>query len=285
MKWMISKIPPSKNFIRRWLLRLGVASETTSLLDYHRIPIQLIVSSEIESGTRLHSCQKEPEVIQWIEEEFQPEDVFYDIGANIGAYTLVAAAYWKGSIQVISFEPSGINYGRLLSNLRLNGLTERVIALPVALSDQTRLDTFHYQNTLAGGALHALGNATDSQGNPFDPSFSTDVLAFTLDDLIEQFHLPAPTQIKLDVDGIENRILNGGRKTLFNVKSLMVEIDGENPHATGIRSFLKECGFCETAVYPYRYGKTQPQFQSVSNVLFKRTVTDQPVTPLPKRSR
>jgi len=60
--------------LRRWLrlcarlrLVLGVSGETVALLDYDRLPIRLSVSSDIEYHTRLHSCRKEPEVIEWIE--------------------------------------------------------------------------------------------------------------------------------------------------------------------------------------------------------------------------
>ena len=87
----------------------GVRSRRAELLeqaglqaaaDYDRQAIKMGVSSWIEYSIRLHSCKKEPETIAWIEGELSEASVLYDVGANVGAYTLVAAAYGGRAVRV-----------------------------------------------------------------------------------------------------------------------------------------------------------------------------------------
>ncbi len=250
--------------------RLGLPGQVIGLLDYDRHAIRLGVSSEVEYHTRLHACRKEPEMVAWIEREMEKGDVFYDIGANVGTYTLVAASYWKELVRVVAIEPSAFNFARLLSNLTLNGFERWVTPLPVALANTTGLDTFHYANLTPGGALHALGEAKDYRGRDFHPAASAAVLTFDLDTLVEQFKLPAPTHLKLDVDGTELIILQGAEGSLRSVKSLLVELDEAHPQSSLVRTFLSDRGFKEAACYPYRYGHLHPQFKGASNVLFHR---------------
>jgi FkbM family methyltransferase len=222
----------------------------------------------MEYHTRLHSCKKEPETIAWIEQEFKMGDVFYDIGANVGTYSLVAAARWEDSIRIVAIEPSAINFARLIRNLVLNGYECRVTALPVALGPRTEISTFHCQNLVAGGSLHALGEARDYRGMAFTPAASYEILSFDLDTLVRQFHLPAPTHLKLDVDGTELQILRGAEEALSGVHSVLVE---SNQESGIVGSFLTEHGFEEVRVYPYRYGDRHPEFRNLSNILFRNT--------------
>ena len=56
-------------------------------MDYSEGDIFLDVSSSMEYRVRLYSCRREPETVNWIETFFEEKDVFYDIGANVGAYS------------------------------------------------------------------------------------------------------------------------------------------------------------------------------------------------------
>lgn len=73
---------------------------------------------------------KEPETIEWID-DFQEGDVFWDVGANVGVYTLYAATTHK--LQVLAFEPSASNYLLLNRNVEINKLSDRVRAYCVGL--------------------------------------------------------------------------------------------------------------------------------------------------------
>ena len=66
--------------------------------------ILLTVKSNMELKTRSNSCKKEPETIDWLTDNLRDGDIFYDVGANVGAYSLVAASI-NDNIKVYSFEP------------------------------------------------------------------------------------------------------------------------------------------------------------------------------------
>ena len=267
---------PVSRWARRWSrwrarlrLQLGLPP-CAAWLDYDRYPIPLMVTSLLEYHTRLLACQKEPETIEWIERTFAAGDVFYDIGANVGTYTLVAAACWAQAVRIVAIEPSPLNFVNLIRNLRLNACARHVVPLPVALARTTGMQPFHFHTLEPGGAQHALGDARDYRGQPFQPVASCPMLAFDLDTLIEQLALPAPTHLKLDVDGTELDILQGAARTLGGVRSLLVELDEHHPQTLPTRALLQEHGFAEVGAYPYRYGRTQPEFRGVANVIFSK---------------
>ena len=184
---------------------------------------------------------KEPETIEWIN-TFNDTDVLWDIGANVGVYSLYAAL--RG-LNVVSFEPSPSNYYLLSRNIEANRMDEKIIALCIAFNDTTKLDAFYMANTELGGALNSFGEAIDWQGQPFIASFKQAMIGFSIDDFIEQFDLPFPNHIKIDVDGIENKIIKGAEKTLASEKlrSILVELDSNrDEYCSSVIDMLERAG-------------------------------------------
>ncbi|MDO8571545.1 MAG: FkbM family methyltransferase [bacterium] len=216
--------------------------ELIKRMDYDKEDIFLDISSPIEYRVRLHSCRKEPETVEWIQEFFKKGDVFYDIGANIGAYSLVAAKYCKGEISIYAFEPSFLNYAQLSKNIFINKCQACIVPLNIALSDKTAIGNFHHRNLVPGGALHSLGEAVDQNKNTFIPVFTQPVLSYTIDDLIKEFNIPLPNHIKLDVDGIEMSILKGAKEMFSHssLRSILVEM---NDDKNEIIDYLAKWGF------------------------------------------
>ena len=222
-------------------------------MDYARVPIFIDVSSSMENNVRTRSCAKEPETISWIERDFRPGDVMWDIGANVGAYSLVAAKYFKGKVKVYAIEPSFLNFSQLCRNIALNVCGDVVTPLNIALSEKTCVGRFNYQNFMTGGALHSFGEAVDFKNEVFEPVFRQDILSFSIDDLIHIFGLPVPDHIKLDVDGLETAIMKGAEKTLSNkkVRSILVELgDRDVP----LVEQLKRHGFVVRERHPAGHG-------------------------------
>lgn len=225
-------------------LRIRERAAIVRRMDYERHTILIHVDSYIEETVRLNSCKREPGTVAWIEKFFERDDVFYDIGANVGAYSLVAFRFLGSRIKVFSFEPGFSTYPQLCRNIHLNEAGEVIVPLPVALFDQTSVTSFHYQNVLSGGALHALGSPVDQNGNPFQPVFSLPTLGYRLDDFIQQFHLPFPNHIKVDVDGPEYQVLKGAGEVLsrHELRTVLVEVNREDEIFNKITKFLKEKG-------------------------------------------
>jgi len=192
--------------------RIRSAAIAYGRLDYPKAEIHLQLTS-VEEFYRLGSCSKEPWTVRWIEEYLNPGEVLYDVGANVGAYTLVAAVAVP-SARVVSFEPAAASFAALCANLDLNAAGDRVVPVPLALGDRPRWARLNGGDV--AGASSSLGNA----GGPT-------VLVDRLDDVVDRFDLPSPDHLKLDVDGGELEVLGGGERLLGGggVKSAMVELD------------------------------------------------------------
>lgn len=204
-----------------------VASANVDLgrLDYPNAEIFLRLGS-VWSLMRRHSCAKEPWTVEWIERSVAEGDVLYDIGANVGAYSLVAAI--RGAGTVVAIEPATATFAELCENIVLNGVQSRVVALPVGLAARTAMATLEYRDTQAGAASHRLVEASGDEDDSRSP-LRQRVLAYRLDDLVETFALPRPNHIKLDVDGAESDVLAGAEETLAApaLRSVMVEVHAD----------------------------------------------------------
>jgi FkbM family methyltransferase len=174
---------------------------------------------------------KEPETIEWID-TIADDHVLYDIGANVGVYTVYAAINRK--VRVLAFEPLAANYFLLNRNIEENRLSDTVSAYCLALNDSDIIDKFHVRDTGFGSALSSFAEAIDHNGEPFQARFEQGMLGMTLDGFIEKFDPPFPDHIKIDVDGIEDKIVTGAARTLADprVKSLSIELDAARPDYT-----------------------------------------------------
>lgn len=226
------------------LLDLKNAINVVKKMDYAPRDIFLHIDSMTEYDTRLRSCEKEPDTVKWIEDFMKAGDVFYDVGANVGAYSLVAAKYFAGAVRVFSFEPAFLNFTQLCRNVCLNECQEVVFPLSVVLANNTGMGEFKYHDMIPGGSLHTFGEAVDYKGDVFKPVFTQKTLSYRLDDLIDQFGIEPPTHIKIDVDGIEKAVLEGASKALSNstLRSVIVELE-EGQGKTEITDLLVAKGF------------------------------------------
>ena len=111
----------------------------------------------------------------------------------------------------------------------------QIITPPLNLVFQQRLEAVHYQHLIKD-----YGH----DGNPLESMFVYNTVGFTCDNILSSLNLKSPDYIKIDVDGIEHLILEGSRKTLESVKSILVEINDDfHDQATTTRSLLESCNF------------------------------------------
>jgi FkbM family methyltransferase len=225
----------------RDLERMSFAS-----LDYDKHEILM------SRGVRTDSCAKEPELVAWLETTLRPGQVFYDVGANVGAFSLVAAKYHEGKVKVYAFEPSATTFPILIQNIVRNHCEEMIWPLSMPLAKEATVSMFNYRDLGVGWSTHAFGDAIDYNGSTFKPAFQQLMLSVTVDEMVGRALLPAPHHMKLDVDGLELDILSGAKNVLKGgtVESLFVEISkrfGE----TALVVLLEECGFTKVATYPH----------------------------------
>ena len=231
-----SRVRREQRRIKQWKQRVdqltaelgGLRGSEVRDVDYPHAKVQIVVTSRAERQWRAHMCAKEPWTTNWIDEYVKPGQVVYDIGANVGVFSLIAAKRLEGEGLVVAFEPGYANFARLCENVVLNQVESLVVPVPVPLSDSNGLQAFTYHSREPGQSRHRFIGA---EWTPGDASatrrYSQPVLGMRLDDLVPQFALPRPMHVKLDVDGAEVQVIRGATRTLGDpsVRTLMIEVD------------------------------------------------------------
>lgn len=213
---MPSLIGFGKRLWETTLLRLRDAADRYSIETVRALGLE----ARFRCGTpqemgRLRTVGGEPVILDFLRTRVKTGDCFYDVGGNIGFYSVLAAELVGATGAVVAFEPEAVNFSRLQANVLLNDL-HNVIACPFALSDHTGSANLRLQSHNAGEGAHALVDG-DRDG--------TIVFLFTLDSAIKTFNLPPPNHVKIDVETHEEPVLAGMIETLASpaLRSVVVE--------------------------------------------------------------
>jgi FkbM family methyltransferase len=225
-----------RNFLKRaCTIALGLHQRsTTARVGPHTF--KLALNSYMDWRRARAFATKEPDTIAWIQHHVRAGDVFYDIGANIGVFSLFAARHVAAGGAVHAFEPEALNFAQLNKNIAFNHLAEIVRTHCLAVSDCQGLDELYFHpghltsagtdtHLSSGTALHAIGTPNNHNGRRFLPAHRQGIFCVTVDALWQDLGLAFPTHIKIDVDGGEPRILRGAVQTLQDprLRSLLVE--------------------------------------------------------------
>lgn len=211
--------------------------------DYSHLRVR--ADNDVELNWRAQATKKEPETVEWIE-SFDKSDLFLDIGANVGSYSLIAAS--RGNT-VISIEPHPPTYGHLVDNIRNNKFQDIIHPLCIATSSSNGVKRMHESKPDPGSAGHV-----------FDALDGRYTLGLTLDTLMD-LNLPQPDHIKVDTDGHEWEVVQGMEMALKEAKSVLVEVDYHYSLAQKIIDFMEGKGFT---------GKEVPHKGEISNWIFRR---------------
>lgn len=178
-------------------------------------------------------------------------EVFWDVGANLGYFTLLAAAALGPTGQVAAFEPGGSAFAALTRNISLNQFTN-ILAYQVAAS--------HRQGE---AVLYSVRGQPDGRANLFRPgagqTATETVPTVTLDSWREEKGLTLPAFIKLDVEGAELQALTGARETLAAGEPLLlVEMKEAIFAALGtarpaLEDFLRDLGYRPAGLFRGRW--------------------------------
>ena len=186
------------------------------------------INSDLEEYRINSIFEKEPETIAWIDSICNSDSVFYDIGANIGIYTLYMN-YKNPMMQMFCFEPVQNNFNSLQNNIILNN-AKNVHPFNIALSNNNMITNLFISDTRNGNSGAQIKAPINEKGENFEAKKIEKILSFQLDYLVNNLNFPQPNFIKIDVDGHENEILNGMKVTLENeqLKSLLIEFNDDN---------------------------------------------------------
>lgn len=143
----------------------------------------------------------------------RPEDLFVDVGANVGSYTILACS--AIGARGIAFEPVPITYSKLKDNIRLNRLDETVTCINKGVGAQPGTIAFTVDCDTTNHAL-AENEQTDN---------SALISVTTLDTVLGN---ETPALIKIDVEGYESPVLEGATQVLQkdSLSAVIMELNG-----------------------------------------------------------
>lgn len=251
-----------------------------SLQEYERI-IPNVVMDGISFYVPNSHCEwriktmytKEPDTVAWLR-KMEKDSVLFDVGANIGLYTLLA---WKQGVRVFAFEPEAQNFAVLVRNCAMNGIgKDRVVSYPFCISDGQFIDTLRLSQMVAGGSCHSFASNANFKREEKQWAFEQGSVGFSIDALVFDAGLPQPDYIKIDVDGFEDKVLGGASRTLAGVKSILVEMDSNNAFHMEWKHELEAEGFCTDESQIIAARRTEGAFTGIGNIIFTRPTEQTP---------
>lgn len=161
----------------------------------------------------------------------RPGDLFVDVGANIGSYTVLASAVC-GS-RSIAIEPDPGTVQSLKRNVDMNGIGDRVTVIEAAVG------------AAAGTVRFTVGQDTTNRVTGETDEATRQVRVCTLDDILAN---KDPVLIKMDVEGYEPQVVGGALATLAKPSLAAVITETTDPK---IESVLENCGFVRATYQPF----------------------------------
>ncbi len=148
----------------------------------------------------------------------RPGDVVFDIGANVGFFSIICARLTGPSGRVFAFEPVAANAELIRRNAGLNEFGN-ISVVEQAVSDRTGTGELVLAEYSGGAALSTTTPPPDAAG-------SIEVELITIDAAVDDGHIPPPDVVKIDVEGVEIEVLRGMTDTMRRDRPIIVcEID------------------------------------------------------------
>ena len=208
---------------------------------------------------------KEPDTMAWLR-KMQPGEVLFDVGANMGQYSLIAASL---GLHVHAFEPESQNFALLCRNVAMNsGLVGTITPWPLALSDEPSIALFHVQSMQTGGSCSSYGEQVNFHLQPKQYAFHQGAIAYIMDDFSDRYGLP--DHIKIDVDGLEHKVIAGAGACLTMCKSALVEINTALPEHMAIYGIMEDHGLFPDVATAEVARRKEGTFVGIGNVIFYR---------------
>ncbi|RZL13379.1 MAG: FkbM family methyltransferase [Pedobacter sp.] len=168
------------------------------------------------------------------------DDLFLDVGANIGSYSILASA--EIGAKTIAFEPIAHTYHILKQNIAVNKIEERVEALNIGVGSNK-------------GVLKFIDTMDTCNHVSSDSVEGTEVNVDTLDNVLNG---RSPLLLKIDVEGFETEVLEGAAKCLKDpvLKAIIIELNGDGSRYgyedSDIHKLLIEHGFSTFTYDPFK---------------------------------
>lgn len=192
----------------------------------------------------LYEQEYEPELTAILLRMLSPDDVVYDIGANIGYYSMLSLSV--GS-RVFAFDPDPINVGLIKYHLELNGFNSCKLNVFECAIGSSNSEAIFYRANIANTGVSSMLKINGSYAKEFS------VEIFTLDHLIKEHSLIVPTILKIDVEGWEYEVFKGAEKLLNSEEAPRLIFFEANSNSEGEIQDHKLMDFLSKANYQIKW--------------------------------
>jgi len=216
----VTRLLGSHHQVRRWVDRRRYRREApdhvTIGFGHHRAVMHVADEAEY---VMIVSKREDYRLMRALSGELGPGDVFWDVGANIGFYSLIGAAVVGRGGRVVAFEPEPTSRARFEENVARNG-SDQITVVPRALGAE-RTTLMLETASRASAGVHRLAGVA----GPGLDGATIPVEVVPGDALVDE-GLPVPQAMKIDVEGAEIDVLRGMPRTLADprCRAALVEV-------------------------------------------------------------
>ena len=197
---------------------------TTSSTQIYQSSLGLFLSRKGTLDFQFANYAYEWSVKSFVYKHLSECDVFLDIGANIGTYAILLA---KEGLRGYAFEPIKSNYDAVRINLILNNLEDKVKVFPVALGEVSHHAEFAFDRVNTG-ASHLASIQPEDEVPEREKSIDSEIVP--LDSLLDQIDFKKDERIfiKIDVEGMEEKVLLGAKKFLSTYPNILMVMEAKH---------------------------------------------------------
>lgn len=233
----LNKLKPFTNFLH-WQFHVRLANQSLSAFLFLFVENTKIILRQGETSATgniyagLHEFVDMCLVMHFLSKE----DLFFDIGANIGVYSLLGGGVSNSA--VIAVEPVSYTFSKLMENIGVNNLYDKIKCLKFAIGSSISQGTITID--------YGTSNKMISESH-IDSETNTELVNITTIDELSRLY-GFPTAIKIDVEGYEDLAFEGASKTLNSntLELIVIETVSDSLHQK-----LSQSGFTEIYYNPY----------------------------------
>ena len=214
----------------------------TGSVNYHGQEVKFYTPTRKTAGRVKKIFRKEPITITWMDNMKQGDTVI-DIGANVGMYSLMSAVSRK--VNVYAFEPEASNYNLLCQNIRLNNVQHKVTAYCAGTLDYDGFSVLNIaqdRDVGPGGSCHTVDEEKNFDLSKMNVAFKQGINIVKLDTFCKQMKI-VPDHIKMDVDGLEHRVIDGAEESIQKSKTVIIELNTNLTEHNNAVGKMKSLGF------------------------------------------
>jgi len=227
--------------------------EIREVIEDGKVRFKMRVSTKMEEYRWRTALDKEPETISWLK-SFSPHDIFFDVGANVGVYSLFASSLYP-EMTIWAFEPMKANYAALIQNIEMNGF-HNIKAFRQAIGNRTGWVDLDRGDGARG---ESGAQVTGREGRTWIAS-------------IDDLRAAHPDHVKIDIDGQELEVVKGMKQTLPHIKSILIEVSAASKWP--IMDILTAAGFMTdnrfNAMTPHSSDRRAAEGIDAENIVFTR---------------